>query len=650
MKWDKELDGKSLEIAQNKAQRLRVMAGPGTGKSFAMKRRITRLIEEDKIDPKEILAVTFTRTAAADLKKEFINLGIPGGENIKSMTLHSFCFGLLNEKDVFEKLKRTPRPLKSFSKRGSPQFELSPVLADINLMGNFGNKSNKFKLIKAFEACWAQNQDESLWSLTNKEKEFKNALENWLKSHGSMLIGELVPLALQFLQNNPASDLLMRFKHIVVDEYQDLNKAEQTLIDVLGKNCAISIVGDVDQSIYSFRCAHPDGIVDFANRHTGVVDVQLKECRRCSKRIVGVADALIRENHAPENKARLIPLNDKTDGSLAIVQWASANEEAKGISEFIKHLITNKNYLPRDILILSPRRLLGYQLRDLIQQNQISVHSFFHEEALEEDDAQKAVSVLNLLAIPDDQVALRFSLGIGSSNWRAPQYKSIRDHAFKEGKSTVQVLNEIISNQLVLMNVAQIRKTYTDLRRTIDTLKDKTIKEIVDILFPDGNDHTKILRETACLFMEKNSGATVLSLWEHIETVLTQPEMPDAGDFVRIMSLHKSKGLTSKVTIITSCIQGLVPTLEKGLSQQDQNYKLQEQRRLFYVAMTRAQELLIMSSFTSVPLKLVRQIGAKFNHRRSYAETIASQFLSEFAAAAPNAQSGSHWLEGNFQY
>lgn len=273
MAWDDGLQGRPLEIARSDSARLRVMAGPGTGKSFAMKRRIMRLIEDAGVPAEEILAVTFTRTAANDLKKELRDIGIEGADQIKAMTLHSFCFGLLNRQDVFERLGRNPRPMKSFTSHGSPQFELSPMLADLDLIADFGNKREKFKLIKAFEAGWAKKQDETLWVTNDTERQFRDALLRWLRNHNSMLIGELIPLSLQYLEGNPTSEVFDQFTHVVVDEYQDLNKAEQVLLDLLGGNGHISIVGDIDQSIYSFRYAHPDGIVDFDARHNEVGSV-----------------------------------------------------------------------------------------------------------------------------------------------------------------------------------------------------------------------------------------------------------------------------------------------------------------------------------------------------------------------------------------
>ena len=115
MAWDQDLTGDALAIAAADCRYLRIMAGPGTGKTFAMKRRVARLLEQGA-NPERLLVVTFTRVAAAGLVKELKDLGTPGCENTKAGTLHSFCFRILNREEVFAFLGRVPRPLVTFPK------------------------------------------------------------------------------------------------------------------------------------------------------------------------------------------------------------------------------------------------------------------------------------------------------------------------------------------------------------------------------------------------------------------------------------------------------------------------------------------------------------------------------------------------------
>ena len=398
MPWNDGLTGKALYIAQATSLRLRVMAGPGTGKSFAIKRRLTRLLE-DGVDPSTILVVTFTRTAAASLITDIGALGIPGCKDINASTVHSYCFRLLMKQSLFEYNGRMPRPLVTFSSHGVLQFEAAPLLEDLNAPDKFGDKRDRTKRIRAFEALWARLQkDEPGWALDPIDAEFEQKLKSWLGFHQCMLIGELVPECLHFLRANPASPDRDAFLHVLVDEYQDLNKAEQVLLDFLAENGHQGIVGDEDQSIYSFRYAHPEGIVQYTATHPGTDDHVLDECFRCPKRVVAMADHLIRCNHPPGSPSRLSPCPASPDGEVYAVQWERVEDEAEGVAQFVVHLVKDRGYLPGEILVLSPRRLIGYRIRDKLVASGVATHSFYHEEALEDDRAQEAFALLTLLA------------------------------------------------------------------------------------------------------------------------------------------------------------------------------------------------------------------------------------------------------------
>src|SRR5665213_763482 len=339
MAWDDGLVGTARDIAATNRTPLRVMAGPGTGKSFAMKRRAARLLEGGQ-DASRILAVTFTRNAAASLVDDLHDLGVPGSENIRAGTLHAFCFGLLNQQAVFQYLGRVARPVITFSKYGVLQFEGGTMLDDLVIMGGFGPKRDCTKRIRAFEAAWARLQSDAAgWPQDPIDRAFQTALISWLRFHQAMLIGELVPEALRFLRNNPGCEARAAFDHVIVDEYQDLNRAEQDLIQLLSGDRAIAIVGDVDQSIYRFRHANPDGIQTYDTRHPETHDELLRECRRCPTRVVAMADHLIGHNHPGAAGPHLQPLPGNAAGEIHLVQWDSVEEEANGIAEYVRTLV-----------------------------------------------------------------------------------------------------------------------------------------------------------------------------------------------------------------------------------------------------------------------------------------------------------------------
>lgn len=222
MAWDKDLDknGVAFKIAAEAGNRIRVIAGPGTGKSYAMKRRVARLLEE-KVSPKKMLAVTFTRVAAEDLHRELQKLDVPGCDELEGQTLHSLAMGILSRSHVLKAMGRTPRPLN--------EFEQKAMYCDI--APNHGGKTKCKELVQAYEGAWAQSQgDQPGFPKTSEEKEFQAELLSWHGFHQSMLIGEVIPYLVRYLKENPAAVEHSEFEHVLADEFQDLNKAEQTAV------------------------------------------------------------------------------------------------------------------------------------------------------------------------------------------------------------------------------------------------------------------------------------------------------------------------------------------------------------------------------------------------------------------------------------
>lgn len=646
MSWDTDLTGQALAIAQSSANPLRVMAGPGTGKSFAMKRRAARLLEEG-IDPTRILAVTFTRVAAEDIEHELHDLNIAGCEDIRAGTLHSFCFSVLHSGGVFELTGRVPRPLLCFTSRKVLYGEGAPLLEDLAITGRFGDKRNRTREIGAFEAGWARLQsDDPGWPTNALERQFHQELLGWLRFHRAILIGELVPLTLNYLRSNPSAAELAAYDHVIVDEFQDLNKAEQVLIDVLAHNGELFLVGDADQSIYRFRYAHPQGIQEFGDTHPNTHDEPLDECRRCPQRVVRMADHLIQNNHVADDGHHLVPRAENAEGEVRIVQWESLEEEASGLAGFIKHLIDNRNYSPGEILVLSTRRLIGRRIRDLLCEKDIQTHSYYYEEIIKSQEAQLALSLLSLLADQEDRVALRFWLGYGSPSWRRGQYSNLRQHCENSGLSPWEALEQLKDEQITIARTNQLVARFQKLLAQIQLLDGLSILELIDQTFPPAEDWAGPIREAVLLEIENEDDPK--DLHDLVVRIATQPESPEEGDFVRVMSIHKSKGLTSKVVIIAGCIQGVIPFEDRDETPAEQVLTLQEQRRLFYVAITRCKELLLLSSFARLEQSVAYSLGARFRGYGQVVQTIASPFLSELGPHAPAAQSGRDWESGGY--
>jgi superfamily I DNA/RNA helicase len=640
-RWDDGLVGPARTIAELDHTPIRVLDGPGTGKTFALMRRVARLLQ-DGVIPSRILVCTFTRTAAQDLEGELARLGVDGVDQVRAGTLHSFCFGLLGRAEVLEATGRVPRPLLGFEER----FLLEDLNGD-----SFGGIRDRERRLQAFNAAWARLQsDMPGWPEDPIDQAFHRDLVGWLRFHQAILIGELVPETLRYLRENPASPHRGVFEHVLVDEYQDLNRAEQVLLDLLAEVGHLIVIGDEDQSIYSFKFAHPEGIATFDGTHPDTHDEGLDECRRCPRLVVEMANTLIANN--PGRTPRILtPWPENPDGEVLVLQWRTLEEEAQGIAEIIRRRIQSGEVEAGRVLVLAPRRQLGYAVRDTLNALGVFAHSFFHEEALEgnpkhldESGAQQAFTLLTLLADPEDRVALRCWCGFGSNSLLSGAWARLRQHCETSGESPRAALERLASGAVTIPRTGDLVERFRVLQQHFENLAGLRGQSLVDALFPDDQEWANPIRSLAARLEGDDFDAAALR--EHLRIGITQPELPTDVDYVRVMSLHKSKGLTADLVAVIGCIEGLIPTLTDG-TPAEQAASLEEQRRLFYVAITRTRRILILSSVTQMPRDLAHRMGARVGRGSpTHANTIASRFLDELGPSRHAAVLGTTVLEG----
>jgi DNA helicase II / ATP-dependent DNA helicase PcrA len=638
MAWDTGLNGVHLAIAAYPGTPLRVVAGPGTGKTFALMRRVARLLEAD-VPPDQILAVTFTRTAANDLVEKLAALGVAGAENVAAKTLHSLSFGMLSRAAVLHALGRVSRPLLD--------CELDTLVCD--LQGQFGGKREVKRLIKAFEAYWARLQHHQPGFPTDpNEHAFNRALHEWLIFHEAMLIGEVVPVALDFVRQNPAHPDVPSYQYIVVDEYQDLNRADQSLIDALAGNASVTVVGDEDQSIYGFRFANPEGIAQYPQTHANTHDELLNECRRCPRIIVEMASSLIGRNVRLEPRPLVVrPQNG--NGEVYIVQHDSIEDEIANLAAYLeRYLETHPGVPAGEVLVLANRRLIGNGIRDRInelarQNNRAWIaESFYFEDALKSDLAAEGFTLLTLLANRNDRPSLRHWLGEDANDCRRKPYARLRTHCEANGISPREALEQMLAGNLRLAYTGPLVQRFNLLQQRLAALAGLSIPQLIDALFPDGNDGVTTVRQAALLIAPDMR--TPEELLNELRVAITQPELPGTqGNAVRIMSLHKSKGLTASLVVIAGCVAGIIPTIDFDAPLDEQERQRQEQRRLFYVGITRSTETLVLSS----AVRISRQVALNMNMRLPQGvggvRLTASPFLAELGPHAPQPVRANDW-------
>jgi DNA helicase II / ATP-dependent DNA helicase PcrA len=640
MPWNTGIDPTTpaYGIAADASPAIRVLAGPGTGKSFAIKRRITRLLEEEGVDPTRILAVTFTRMAAADLVRDIRSLEANGADRVVARTLHAECYRILARNDVIAITGRHPRALAA--------FETEPMLEDLREAAAGHDLSGIRDLVKAYESAWARLQHEDPgFAPSAEDQAFEDAMVQWLMFHRAILIGELIPFAFRYLRDNPAAPDRSRYEHVLVDEYQDLNKAEQEVTSLLAANGHLAVVGDDDQSIYTFKNAHRLGIIEFPDEHPGTHNHTMNVCQRCPALVVRMANALIGRNTtrpAPPRNLQVLPANG--DGVVERFQFNHHELEMMYLATRIGEFLAN-GMPPGQIIVLCQARKYIKRLHDILVEREVPAQFCFQESQFEDEAATERMAILTLAGDPDDRIALRYLLGRGAANWRSPQWRRIRQISEAEGHSPWEVLETMSSGARPRTHCGSLVQRFEAVRDQIAALEGLQGTELCAAWLPNAEQY-RDLSALAISIVAENAEIGADDLAEKIREFVLEPEVPAEVTEVRIMSLHKSKGLSANVVIIAGCVEGVLPRHPKAdVSDAARAEVFEEGRRLFFVGITRVKASpatgrpgqLILSSSRDIPLAIAMQAQVRGPRQGGNIRAVTSQYMQNLGPACPAA-------------
>ena len=641
MAWNEGLSEEFTAIAGYEGPYTCVIAGAGTGKTYALKRKVARLLEQRQ-PPGCILAITFTRTAARDLKKHLRSLGVEGCDLVRACTLHSLCYWILSKHEVFRVMERETRTLLEHEKKDY-------LIADLSM--RLGKIKPLREQLKAFESAWARLLNEKPgWPHNDEDRKFNNEMISWLHFHKAMLVGELVPLTIKYLRSNPISPERSQYKHIIVDEYQDLNRAEQELIRLLSEyeipeNRTLTVAGDDDQSIFvELKYAHPEGVTNFKEEYHGTFQRTLLTCKRCPRQVTELVNSFLISTNRKEHPKLLQATPDAIDGEVAILQWRTINHEANGISRIIAQKISTGEVKPEEILVLTPRKDIGYEIVNNLITRGIKAKTCFSDAALKKKKlAQEGYAYLNLLHNRNDAVSLRVLLGIDAIDKRKKAYERIRKHCFESGDTVIETLSKLQSGQLHIPFTNDLVKRYQIVNQRLQNLSTLKLSNVSDQLFPDGVDEVAELRELVLAAMEQTED--IHELFNIVNTEIIQPELPETDDSILILTLQKAKGLEAKMVVVVNCLEGCIPHIKRKYdSEQQKQEDLAEQERLFFVALTRTTNILLISSTGIMRRGDIARMSVIADTDWYWEETRPSHFISMLGPNAPAPQLGEDYI------
>ena len=568
----------------------RVLAGPGTGKSWTAIAMLQRLAETRPEVPVRLL--TFTRAATAELAKKFGAVGLPGPP---PTTIHSFALSLLlgspNEAGL-------PLPLR-IPDSWEAGLIRSHLAAGLRSRGFSIDKRKVEKLEREMSARW-EALDDSIQLLADVDPELRSAYVGAWGSHrrlfGYSLLAELPYRAGVMIEDY--EPVLEPIGLLVVDEYQDLNEADIRLIRLLAaRSVSILAIGDDDQSIYGFRMAAPAGIRRFPTEFGGN-DYPLTVSHRCGANILAAANALIQAAPDRARKQALTPRDPSKRGDYYYARFSTNGTEAAGVADIIEARIA-AGVAPSEIAVLVRSQLDVWSnaLIPVLEKKGIAaVNLEWVEEALKDPGMRRRIALMRLAVWPGDSLAWwsLIQLGKGIANSvisyvcaEAGAGESFADALLRlhpdypgapteaSGRAVARLVSEILSIVGPMQHEGASLDEFGWGGWVLNTLDSSELSEPAK----------RLLLEVGPLVPAELGLSHFLGQLEPLGR-----DIATASDAVRIMTMTTSKGLTVNTCIVMGVERGIVPHPKVD--------DIEEERRLLYVAMTRATDVAVLTFAT----------------------------------------------------
>lgn len=490
MAWDKELLSGQRTAAAHTGNHTRLLAGPGTGKTLTLTRRICFLVAERNISAESILALTFTRAAARELRqrvaKELGEDKIP-----RISTLHSFALRQLLKNAT--KIRELPQPLRI----ADDWEERNIVLEDLKALLNLKGIKDTRDLLSALSADWQSlTADKAEWEKHFPNPRFLGAWQEHRQIYGYTLRAELVYQLKKALEQRGDFELEGPSEYLLVDEYQDLNRCDLAVVQqIASRGVKLFIAGDDDQSIYGFRRAHPEGIRWFPKDYPGATTLELEICKRCDINILDIGLFVARQDpRRIEKNIRSEP--GRGEGEVAILRFDDQDAEAKGIANLCTYLVEQHGLKPNDILVLlRSDRNNGFSrpIQDELEGAGIPVASTLETNPLDETDGRVFLAFLRLAVRSEDSLAWRTLLQVWCKGVGPGAISAVYDLAYGRGENFAQTVIAAHADAGILPtnHRSRLSKAINDVLSQLNVLfpedrrgKYETCDELMDVVRP----------------------------------------------------------------------------------------------------------------------------------------------------------------------
>lgn len=622
-----------------------ILAGAGSGKTGVLTHRIAHLIDDLGVNSYNILAITFTNKAAKEMKERVDRLVGMGADSAWIMTFHAACVRILrryicrigydNNFTIYD-TDDQKSVIKDILKRKNldpKQYKDRTILSVIS--------NAKDNLISPDDMYQSSGGNYN----TMKTAEIYREYQEQLKKNNAVDFDDIIGLTVKLF--NEDKEVLRyyqeRFRYIMVDEYQDTNRAQFNLIRLLaGGHGNLCVVGDDDQSIYKFRGADINNILDFEKYFNDAKIIKLEQNYRSTQKILDVANEVIKNNAGRKDKRLWTSVKDGTKVIFNV--YENGYEEARGIAEDIahRHLHDRKDY--SDFAILYRTNAQSRSLEEKLIEKNIPYRIYGGINFYARREIKDILAYLKTIDNARDDLAVKRILNVPKRGIGATSVAKVDDYAYENDITFYVALRQAKEVPGLQRAVSKVEGFVTQ----IEVLKSKSqyigvgklIEEIIETVgYSDYIDaesesdeqaterrqNIDELISKAVQYEETVDEPSLSGFLEEVALVADIDNLDENNDMVSLMTIHSAKGLEFPIVYLAGMEDGLFPSY-MSISTGDES-DIEEERRLCYVGITRAKETLIMSA---ARMRTVRG-ETQMNRTSRFVREIPKELLAESA-------------------
>lgn len=644
------MNDRQVEAVQTTEGPLLIMAGAGSGKTRVLTHRIAYLIDEKLVNPWNILAITFTNKAAREMKERAYDLN-PATQDCLIATFHSMCVRILRRDADHIGYNRNftivdPGEQRTLMKRILKQLNLDPKKwNERSILGTISNAKND--LID--DGAYASQAGDMYTQIVSQ---CYTAYQKELRQSESVDFDDLIMLTLRLFDQNP--DVLtyyqQKFQYIHVDEYQDTNHAQYQLVKLLASRFKnICVVGDADQSIYGWRGADMQNILDFEKDYPQAKVVLLEENYRSTKTILQAANEVIQNN---KNRRPKNLWTQNADGEQIVYYRADdEQDEAVFVARTIDELSRSQNFLHKDFAVLYRTNAQSRTIEEALLKSNIPYTMVGGTKFYSRKEIRDIIAYLNLIANLSDNISFERIINEPKRGIGPGTVEKIRDFANMQDMSMLDASANIMLSGIkgkAAQSIWDFANVILDLREQLDQLSITELVEAilektgyVDILNAQATLESKARVENIEEFLsvtknfddtsdgpEEETGLDKLSRFLNDLALIADTDSgSQETSEVTLMTLHAAKGLEFPVVFLIGMEENVFP-LSRAAEDQDE---LEEERRLAYVGITRAEKILYLTNANS------RLLFGRTNYNRPtrFINEISSDLLEYQGLARP---------------